>query len=182
MQYNVHEKTHRKEQPMLFTHQSANIYKKELKAIAVYLFVLFSWFLGAHVGTDMILKIGAAMIVGASITAGLVVNERKSILKRTNQALLMYFWGIIGYKFLLTIFMNVPMEQWAQAIQVDTPQAVIGSFRGWINMVYMIFMIMTPGAFAGYLAQTINSFRSRRKVGDRRQDFMRTGKQSKYEE
>lgn len=181
MDYNIHEKTHRVEQPMLFTHNSSHIFMKEFKAIGVYLFVLISWILGAHYGTDMILKIGAAMIVGSALTATIVVNERRNILKRTNQALLMYFWGIIGYKFLLNLYLNVPMEQWAKAMQVDAPQAVVGSFQGWIRMIYIIFMIMTPGAFAGYLAQTINAFRSRKKVGDRRQDFMRTGRQSKYE-
>jgi len=181
MDYNIHEQTRRIEQPMLFTHNSLHIYKKEMKAIGVYLFVLLSWILGVEFGTEMILKIGSVMIIGAAITAAIVVNERKSILKRTNQALLMYFWGIIGYRFLLNIYLNVPMEQWAKAMQVDAPQAVVGSFEGWVRMIYIIFMIMTPGAFAGYLAKTLNVFRSRKEVGDRRQDFMRTGRQSKYE-
>lgn len=181
MKYNVNEQTKREEQPMLFTHNSLNIYKKELKAIGVYLFVLISWLLGYQAGTNIILKIGAVMLLGAAITAKFVVNERRSILERTNQAVLIYFWGIIGYRFLLNIYLNVPMEQWAQAMQIDTPEAVVGSFQGWIRMIYVIFMIMTPVGFAGYLAKSFNVFKSRKQVGERRKEFMRTSKQSKYE-
>ena len=181
MDYNVNEQTRRKEQPMLFTHNSLHIYKKELKTVGFYLFVLLSWILSSHIGTNMILKIGAVMLIGSALVSKIVVNERKSLLQRTNQALLIYFWGIIGYTFLLNIYLEVPMEQWAKAMQVDTPEAVVGSFQGWVRMVYMIFMIMTPIGFAGYLGKSLFVFKSRKKVGQRRQDFMRTGKQSKYE-
>ncbi|MFW5962715.1 MAG: hypothetical protein ACOCQR_03770 [bacterium] len=172
----------REENPILYQRNIAfdNAMKEKLKAGVWHVFALLSWLIASHFLPRMIMIMGAIMWAATGIAVYFIANDRPSIIRRSHQSLLTYSWGLLGYRFMINLLMNVPMEDWSRAMQIQIPDAFASTMAQWFLLVFTIFTFMFPAGYLGYLGQKFFVFRSHREVGQRRKDIMRTGGQDPH--